>query len=174
MNEKQFQAFITWLQDNGCQILKPTSQWEKLRYRHPDSGVCLIYVNKKRQTNWSDVVDGHIQSFTKKKPMQQVKRATGTTKQKLAQKVRARDGDDCCFCDEPPTPDNPLTMEHWFPVSKGGRNHVANLGLAHEPCNSRAGNLSVSEKIQLREAMIANKQFANDFSAGFFFMGEAS
>lgn len=180
MNENELQAFVTWLQMNGCDILKPTSQWEKLRYRHPKAGVCIIHVNKTGRENIPTLVGGHIRNFQNLKSGNpenappKAKRKTGSAKQKLAQRINSRDGDSCCFCGERPTDDNPLTIEHWLPISKGGGNGIANLGLAHKQCNALAGNLSISEKVFLRDTMIASKRASEDFSVGFFHMGAAA
>jgi hypothetical protein len=182
MNEKQLQAFVTWLQNNECEILKPTSQWEKLRYRHPKSGVCIIHVNKNGVYNIPATVTNHIKEASgqgeptaaPKKSRPKVKRRTGTAKRPLVKRVHSRDGDHCCFCDAPATPERPLTIEHWLSISKGGTNDDANIGLAHEVCNILAGNMAVSEKMKLRDRLRACEANSFDFSNGFYFMGEAA
>lgn len=45
--------------------------------------------------------------------------------------------DVCAICGEPPTADDPLTLDHIVPVSRGGRAEPRNVQAAHRTCNSR-------------------------------------
>ncbi len=42
----------------------------------------------------------------------------------------------CEYCEDPLTPDNPPTVDHWIPLAKGGTNQASNLRAACRPCNS--------------------------------------
>lgn len=46
----------------------------------------------------------------------------------------------CAICGEPPTEDNPLTLDHRVPISRGGSSDPSNLQAACRSCNSRKRN----------------------------------
>ena len=64
--------------------------------------------------------------------------------------LRARDGDACFYCDAALT-DAEASIEHLLPLAANGPNHLANLALACTPCNRAAKDLSIAEKVRLRE-----------------------
>lgn len=45
----------------------------------------------------------------------------------------------CWICGQPPTEDDPLTLDHVVPRVEGGRTERANGRAAHASCNSRRG-----------------------------------
>src|SRR5690606_29241704 len=66
------------------------------------------------------------------------------------QKARKREllrklyGDNCWLCGKPMKFDNPrritgATLDHVLPRSRGGRNGIENLRLAHKCCNEKRG-----------------------------------
>jgi 5-methylcytosine-specific restriction endonuclease McrA len=42
----------------------------------------------------------------------------------------------CAICGRPPTPSDPLTLDHRLPVSRGGTSAPGNVQAAHRSCNS--------------------------------------
>lgn len=60
---------------------------------------------------------------------------------------KARFGSNCFFCTKDLGAD--VTIEHLVPRSKGGKNHPANLRLAHAHCNNLVGNMDVEDKAKL-------------------------
>lgn len=50
----------------------------------------------------------------------------------------------CLFCGEPLTRE-PMHVDHWMPVSKGGSSDPDNLALLHQSCNGRKGARLPSE-----------------------------
>lgn len=50
-----------------------------------------------------------------------------------------RDGSACMICGEE-LEEGDVTVDHIWPVSRGGNNRLENLQLAHQLCNSRRGN----------------------------------
>lgn len=46
----------------------------------------------------------------------------------------------CAICGEPPTRENPLTLDHRVPISRGGSSDPSNLQAACRSCNSRKRN----------------------------------
>lgn len=71
-------------------------------------------------------------------------------RQKIRRRLRKRDGDDCFYCGlEMLTHD--MTIEHVLAKKHGGNDKLANLALAHEVCNTKAGNMPIVQKITFRE-----------------------
>ncbi|WP_156483649.1 HNH endonuclease [Azotobacter vinelandii] len=65
-------------------------------------------------------------------------------------RLRERDGDHCFYCLKPMRRTQ-MTLEHLLARNLGGSSALTNMVLAHARCNERAGHLSVSEKIRIRE-----------------------
>lgn len=59
------------------------------------------------------------------------------TRQDIAE-LRVAQGGFCLFCGEP-FGDEPLHVDHWMPVIKGGSSDPDNLALLHQSCNTRKG-----------------------------------
>lgn len=57
-----------------------------------------------------------------------------TAKARRRERVVARDGPACCYCQRPLPPEQ-VTLDHVVPRSAGGGNHGANLVVACRPCN---------------------------------------
>ena len=65
-----------------------------------------------------------------------------------------RDGDCCWYCGNSfGAGEFKMTCEHLVPLIHKGPDNLSNLVLAHEKCNQLAGNLSVAEKVTMRERM---------------------
>ena len=45
-----------------------------------------------------------------------------------------------CWCRQPFTNSNPATLDHWLPISKGGKHTASNIVAAHLACNIAKGN----------------------------------
>lgn len=67
----------------------------------------------------------------------------------LARRVREKTGDTCHYCDTPfsddPTSDRRATVDHVFPVSRGGTNAFENLVTACWRCNRSKSDMLVHE-----------------------------
>lgn len=50
--------------------------------------------------------------------------------------IALRDGPNCFLCDEEFTEDDPQTLDHWIPISKGGTWDISNLRNMHRRCNA--------------------------------------
>lgn len=59
------------------------------------------------------------------------------TRQDIAELMVLQSGY-CLFCSEP-FGDEPIHIDHWLPVSKGGSSDPDNLALLHQSCNGRKG-----------------------------------
>ncbi len=63
-----------------------------------------------------------------------------------------RDGPRCFFCGLK-MEKREATIEHLVPRSQGGNHGMANLALAHSRCNTLAADMSLAEKIAMRDQM---------------------
>ncbi|AZY49614.1 HNH endonuclease [Bordetella avium] len=152
-SRKQVEAarpkFLEWLVARGAQVLRPTSEWELVRFDCA-SGVAIIYSNAKGGTTFTGQA---LAAWTAFKSNGAWSAGVRTRRVKLSPVIRTlleRDGDRCFFCHEH-TSDDDRSAEHLVPVAHGGPNHISNLVLAHRACNARAGHLSAMEKIRIRD-----------------------
>lgn len=149
-SDKTLEEFKVWLVDNGATVEESKSQWEVVRYKLPEFGLCIGYRNQRGDWNLVNPVNRHFNLFLHGKPLKKPKRfKKAGARKNLINKLKERDGFGCCLCGQFLNDD--ITLEHWFCVAYGGTHHDANFGLAHNFCNTLLGNLSISEKIALRE-----------------------
>lgn len=157
---KKHDAFTAWLRSHGSEIRAPSNGYEIARFTTPE-GVGVIYRNGRGRLSYVNGADKAFAAFQSGDNKWRVaeKRIRGKTRHRMDALIE-RDGGRCWFCDglfppegEPHEPGLKLTMEHLVPVIHGGPDHLSNLVLAHEKCNGEAGNLSVAEKVRLRERL---------------------
>lgn len=83
---------------------------------------------------------------------------SGPTNISKIERLRARDGSKCWFCDQPinfkadPLADRAPSTEHLIPQCRDGSDKMENLVLCHRSCNQLLDNLPLVEKIKLRDA----------------------
>jgi 5-methylcytosine-specific restriction endonuclease McrA len=61
---------------------------------------------------------------------------------KLRDRLLSICGNICFICGKEFYKENPATLEHIIPVSKGGKSDIDNLVLSHQKCNRIRGNIS--------------------------------
>lgn len=137
--------FENWLLENGAQILPPTNQYEKLRFK--GEVTCVIY--KSGKISGKECVDA-IHDYKrgriwrdKKLP---IKRNSGYSKEK--KQLIKRDGTKCFYCNKELEED--ITLEHLIPLSAKGPNILQNMVLAHSECNNNMGSKTLIEKINYK------------------------
>jgi 5-methylcytosine-specific restriction endonuclease McrA len=152
-------ALEDFLEQGGAEILPITNPWELVRFKTA-RGTHVVYNNAKGNKAYSDnhAQDAYRAYIDGKKWIAQEK-VQRKSRKYLETAIRQRDGDDCFFCCRPFTDQAPSTIEHLLAISSGGSNGMANLALAHESCNMLAADMSVAEKVRLRDKMREN---AND------------
>ena len=152
--------FSDWLLSHGSEMRAPSNLYEVARFTTPE-GVGVIYRNVAGKLSWQNGADKAWQAFRGDDNGWRVgeKRKRGKLKHRI-DAMKKRDGDDCWYCggrfapdNEPSEPGLKLTIEHLCPVIHGGPDHLGNLVIAHEKCNTKAGNLSVADKVRMRESM---------------------
>jgi hypothetical protein len=142
--------FSAWLRENGHRILPGIGRGEVLRFEGGEN-VGVVTVDSRGQYHFSEIAAIAFDFFEAGMPYA----ATIRTPYKkhpggLYDKLRERDGPDCFYCGLP-LAGGLTTIEHLLSRHHGGSDHLANLVLAHEPCNQEAGHLSVIKKIELRD-----------------------
>lgn len=144
----EYEKFQKWFVGQGGEVLAPTNEWEKLRWRY-GTRTLLVYQRKTRRESWCPASREAYECFKAGRNLPWKK----TTKRgNLGGKYNAildRDGDACFFCRKPLGTD--MTIEHLVAKVHGGPDHISNLFLAHKKCNEAAGHLSAVEKIRARE-----------------------
>lgn len=155
MKRKKFDlgTFVHWLDKCGAEVLPTTNEWELLRVKTCD-GLFVAYRNKRGKETWANellelraaFMAGHQRSLS---PSRRERVRLRPRIEKLAK----RDGLECWFCAGgfENEDSDAITIEHLCSRVHGGPNHISNLVLACEPCNQEADNLSVAEKVRLRD-----------------------
>lgn len=148
--ERALPKIKVWLTSRGAEVLEPMSEWEMLRFRSRD-GIGIIY--KRSKSNDLSFTGGAaevMEAFFSNKYWSAGVSTTGKAKKgKYFAELLKRDGTKCFYCLLELGDD--MTREHLVPVLCGGPHHIANLVLAHEQCNQRAGHMSVMEKVRIRD-----------------------
>lgn len=155
-------AFAAWLAENGAEVGIPTNPYEVVRYRAFWDGsqkaiTHLIYTKESGLLTYTGGSKAHYEAFlagdhlpdtqaeaTEGKRVRRVKNTAAIRAQLLA-----RDGDCCWFCGKLLAAAE-SNVEHLIAISQGGTNALANLILAHNECNTKAGNMPVHKKLELR------------------------
>lgn len=146
------EKFKRWLSDRGAEVLAPTNDYEIIRFK-TGKGTAIVY--RRKEENYPVTFTGDAQQawFEYIKPNGSQWRAIPATKRKshdntIYQTLRQRDGDGCFYCAQY-MQESEATIEHLVAITHGGPQHISNKFLAHSECNSKAGNLSVVQKIQI-------------------------
>lgn len=155
ITKRRVSNFKKWLVVNGAEVLPPTSEWEAVRFRGAE-GVGVLYQNSSGQYKFGNQAVKHAyECYAENKPwsgrVRPTKRALGGSKRK--RRLLARDGDCCFFCGKVLLDD--VTIEHLVALNQGGPDRMENMVLAHSACNLEAGNMSVIEKVHMRERLHA-------------------
>lgn len=172
-NAFDVQGFVAFLAQNGCEIGKPSNQYEVVRYRAYWQGgkrpiTHLVYAKETGILTWMHGSQGHYRAFLAGQPItgnrppfqseldkpHAERRADASPKSpkpksaSIRAKLLARDGTCCWFCGEAMGVD--CTIEHLIAKAKGGSNSLDNYALAHQKCNADAADKPLAEKIAMR------------------------
>lgn len=149
------QAFNSWLEKNGAQVLPPTNPYEIARFI-AHGGTCVVYTNSKGKISANGFALKAVEAFERNQKLDMgfAKTArTVNTKYKAA--LLKRDGRECFYCGLDMS-DEDVTIEHLIALDKGGNNRLENMALAHYECNQKAGNMHLTAKIKLRDTLRHN------------------
>lgn len=158
--------FARWLEHCGATILMADiAKNEILAFRWSNDGVQVTdYVWCKLSGNRVSCTESTIKLLESYQVHRSLPLGGATPRLKVQNATVAalikRDGHACIYCGKSAAEAKTLTIEHFIPISHGGTNHLDNLGFACLPCNRAAGNLSVAEKIRIRDAIRGAKECA--------------
>lgn len=159
---KKWKRFKIWLEARGSEVRATSNPYEVARFTTPE-GVGVVYRNAGNSISaWTGGADSAFIAFLDNAPWRAipkpVRRGSNANRHRLATLLE-RDGNECFYCGglmapkgEAANPGDEMTIEHLCSVTHGGPNSIANEALAHSRCNAEAGNLSVVQKVRLREA----------------------
>lgn len=145
----ELQRFTDWLRRNGRYITPNRSGRQVVRYIGLLGQIGLVYLHGGKG-HCNAVAAKHLMLFRAGRPLTRRRVNTSEGKRQRIARIRERDGDDCCICGRWVLPVDE-TVEHWVARSCDGTEDDANIGLAHRLCNELLGDLSVCEKIRLRD-----------------------
>jgi hypothetical protein len=152
ISEKQLRNFVKFIEAAGAQILEPTNEYEALRFKS-NAATGVIYQNASGQiTKFVGEAKTAWGAFSNKKPYSANKVTERIKKNNILNSLLKRDGSNCFYCGKEMAQGRE-TIEHLFSINQGGRNHIANLALAHKECNYLASHLPVVKKVELRDKL---------------------
>lgn len=137
------EKFKQWLINSGCEILPPTNQYEKLRFKGSEVGI--IYTTDRTSGKYTDDAIKHFKS-NKKWDGGVIKTGRWNGYQKEKKLLIKRDGTCCFYCGLEMNDD--ITVEHLLDLKFGGKNELSNMVLAHQECNHKVKNMNLSEKVK--------------------------
>lgn len=159
-------AFAAWLAEHGAEICVPTNGYEVIRYRafwkgSSKAATHIVYTKENGLLTYVGGSRDHYESFLAGEPLSDVeatldeKRARRIKKTSgVRAKLRKRDGDCCWYCGGL-LESAESNIEHLINISDGGTNALANLVLTHTACNTKAGNMPLAGKLELRAKLRA-------------------
>lgn len=143
--------FIEWLRNQGAQVLPCTNPYEIARFiAHGKTHV--VYENQRGRIRAMGFGAQCVEMFEQggRLAMGYARKASRPLWKKK-QAVIERDGPWCFFCHRELTFEE-ATLEHLVAKVRGGPDHLDNLALACENCNSGIDNMTLMDKIRIREA----------------------
>jgi hypothetical protein len=137
-----------FIRERGGQILTPTNEWEKLRFKAKNT-LGIVYTNKRGLKTFYGEAEQAYRAMIRNEPWEGTNKVKRITRNVVFSTLLSRDGNDCFYCCEDMKDES--TIEHMLSISCGGNNHINNLVLACKRCNLTAKNMSVKEKCELRD-----------------------
>lgn len=155
-------AFQNWLLNNNVEKLAAVNHYEVFRFRCA-IGIGVIYKDRLGNHSCTGAAVsaamhfiGQGRSNVRWEGNAPKPRSSKSERKRLAlvRTLLERDGDRCFYCGEAlPTDDKAKTLEHLLSRGHGGDDNINNLVLTDQPCNSLAANLSIAEKVALRDRL---------------------
>ncbi len=148
--------FVEWLRNQGAQVMPCTTPYEIARFiAHGKTNV--VYMNQRGGIRAIGFAMQCVEMFeTNGRMAMGYARKASKPMQKRRQALIERDGPWCFFCHQEMAFDD-STIEHLVSKMRGGPDHIDNLVLAHERCNLGVDNLSLMDKIRIREANLEHR-----------------
>ncbi len=137
-------ALIEWLAGRGSPAPAHEREWLRVRL---STGIGVVLRAKGEAVVLSHACIREIAAAD----VEPTQSASASKRLSRVRRLIERDGQGCFYCGEALTEDA-ATLEHLVARCLGGPNILANLVLACQPCNAKAADRTVIEKIRLREA----------------------
>lgn len=158
----KLRAFAAWIEAKGGTVETVRGEYEVLRYRLDSPIPRILYRNKAGKLTVAPELRADYSRFLHEAGAigeEAVSRLRRENSMPLKKKLVERDRQEggfitCCYCGQFITLDD-ATLEHFHPISTGGRHHSDNCALACEGCNSSVGSLPVYHKILRRDVIRA-------------------
>jgi hypothetical protein len=142
--------FSAWLQSVGC-TLEELKTGDLIRFRLPNGKTLnLQKANKSGEINLSTITHIRLVSmFLRSETYVNWQEFAKNKRETVIERLAARDGGlYCMYCGKKLIMQE-TSIEHVVPQSKGGPNSLENMVIACKACNTKAGSLSVAEKMRL-------------------------
>lgn len=148
------EKFSRWLASCGAEVIAKTSEWEILRIKA--KGETLVaYTSSAGKQSWPPGLANLYKLRSRGHQPQlgnPIKQLRGNRKARIHE-LAGRDGWSCWYCAAGVDEDT-ATVEEICPRQIGGPVHVGNQCLACSDCNRAAGNMTVVQKVALREGRL--------------------
>lgn len=170
VRRQQFQLaeFATYLAQSGAEVGIPTNVYEVIRYRAFQQGskkaeTHIVYAKENGLLTYTGGSRQHYEAFLCDEgvlaPTKKPAPITSQRRRTIREALRKRDGDCCWYCGGL-LESAESNIEHLISRSDGGTNALSNLVMAHTACNTKAGNLPLAKKLELRAKLHKQEQSA--------------
>jgi hypothetical protein len=168
LTPEQRAAFGRWLLNCGAEVLPPVGEWEIFRVI-ANGTTYSAYARKSGFQSWPIPLQllytQHREGAKVPKLGSPVKPMSSNRRGRIVQ-IAARDGWRCWYCQQQLQPlgyaeipgAQAATLEEVCPRQIGGPTHIGNQVVACQPCNTQAANLSVAEKVRMRDRKRAGRK----------------
>lgn len=156
LSTDRLEAFKAFIVERGAELREPTNEWEVLRFA-VGKRVNVVYTSKKGRISVSGneinlLVEDFVADIAEERPRERAPaRPNEAKRKKLRAQLLKRDGRECFYCGEEAGEGVVPTIEHLLSRVHRGPDTLENTVLACQPCNEEAGDLTVIEKVRLRE-----------------------
>jgi len=160
-NDLDLVGFSKFIGARGGYLLPPENEHELLKAVVNDY-VSILHRRKNGRLTWSEELSTAYESWKTGGStgwsgfINRVNRRV--TKKEIMYGLIARDGKNCCYCDNPLDMEK-ATIEHFLDIAKGGSNHINNLALCCKKCNGRVLAMPVLGKMKLRMSLIMEREY---------------
>lgn len=139
--EDKLEYYHQWYQDNKEQHRESCARWVEENYDH--------YKEIQREWKKANIEKCRIYWHNR---MARIKGNGGTLPPDVEEILFEEQNGLCYLCGDLlyGRLDDPPSIEHMIPVSRGGSNVIENIGLAHLSCNSKKGTKTYEEFLQTR------------------------
>lgn len=152
--------FKVFLIKQGAEVISVTNEYEIIRFKC-EKGTGIVYENKRGNQTFCGPAQEAYEFFKRNQKWSCIDKVARAKRSVVMDEIIERDGEHCFYCGEKfdeSDANKMTTLEHLHAISAGGNNHINNLVLAHRICNTMAADMSLIDKIKLRESILSEKE----------------